>query len=177
MRAHRRRQADLARLRSPAPVASSSAGHGAARPASARRSAPVSGPAPSAAAVEGAPVRDAESATVPGVPDEPVTAGAAPSPLDVALEVAPATEAVAPVVESSVVDSPVVTDVMVPILDEDDMPITWDPVPVPRPTYTMKARAERREVAPAAVTPDPAPVVREDEDEDTAYDQRRAAGA
>jgi hypothetical protein len=28
-----------------------------------------------------------------------------------------------------------------PELDEDDMPLTWDPVPVPRPTYTMKARA------------------------------------
>ena len=47
-------------------------------------------------------------------------------------------------------------DVMVPIVDEDDIPLTWDPVPVPRPTYTMKAKAERPEVAPAAVTPDPA---------------------
>ena len=45
---------------------------------------------------------------------------------------------------------------MVPIVDEDDIPLTWDPVPVPRPTYTMKAKAERPEVAPAAVTPDPA---------------------
>ena len=50
-------------------------------------------------------------------------------------------------------------EVMVPIVDEDDIPLTWDPVPVPRPTYTMKAKAERAEVAPAAVTPDPAPVV------------------
>jgi hypothetical protein len=67
---------------------------------------------------------------------------------------------------------------MVPILDEDDMPLTWDPVPVPRPTYTMKAKAERREIAPAAVTPDPAPVVREDAARgDSAYDQRRVAGA
>jgi hypothetical protein len=64
-------------------------------------------------------------------------------------------------------------DVMVPILDEDDMPLTWDPVPVPRPTYTMKAKAQRPEVAPAAVTPDPAPVARRDD----ADDVRRVAGA
>ncbi|HPB71355.1 MAG TPA: hypothetical protein PLX71_00085 [Phycicoccus sp.] len=30
-----------------------------------------------------------------------------------------------------------------PLVDEDDMPLTWDPVPVPRPTYTMKAKATR----------------------------------
>lgn len=30
-----------------------------------------------------------------------------------------------------------------PLVDEDDIPLTWDPVPVPRPTYTMKARATR----------------------------------
>ena len=65
---------------------------------------------------------------------------------------------------------------MVPIEVDDDIPLTWDPVPVPRPTYTMKAKAERPEVPPAAVTPDPAPVVREVED-DTAYEQRRVAGA
>lgn len=29
------------------------------------------------------------------------------------------------------------------LVDEDDIPLTWDPVPVPRPTYTMKARATR----------------------------------
>jgi hypothetical protein len=31
----------------------------------------------------------------------------------------------------------------VPLVDEDDIPLTWDPVPVPRPTYTMKARVTR----------------------------------
>lgn len=31
----------------------------------------------------------------------------------------------------------------VPLVDEDDIPLTWDPVPVPRPTYTMKAMAQR----------------------------------
>lgn len=30
-----------------------------------------------------------------------------------------------------------------PLVDEDDIPLTWDPVPVPRPTYTMKARVTR----------------------------------
>ncbi len=39
------------------------------------------------------------------------------------------------------------------LVDEDDIPLTWDPVPVPRPTYTLKAKAERREHAPAEVTP------------------------
>jgi len=29
------------------------------------------------------------------------------------------------------------------LVDEDDIPLTWDPVPVPRPTYTLKARATR----------------------------------
>jgi hypothetical protein len=31
----------------------------------------------------------------------------------------------------------------VPLVDDDDIPLTWDPVPVPRPTYTMKAMAQR----------------------------------
>ena len=74
------------------------------------------------------------------------------------------------------VDEPVY-DVMVPILDEDDIPLTWDPVPVPRPTYTMKAKAERPEVAPAAVTPDPVPVARESAGDESSYDERRVAGA
>jgi hypothetical protein len=41
-----------------------------------------------------------------------------------------------------------------PLLDEDDMPLTWDPVPVPRPTYAMKAQAHRVPApqAPAAVS-------------------------
>lgn len=175
MRAHRRRQADLARLRSSAPVTAPVVRHGAgARPASAPPAATASVSVPSAGPVEDAhPAAESATVTAAAAAAEPVTAGTTPSPLDVALEVAPATEAPAPVVESSVVEA----EVMVPILDEDDMPLTWDPVPVPRPTYTMKAKAERREVAPAAVTPDPAPVVREDEAGDTAYDQRRVAGA
>ncbi|MBR7744850.1 hypothetical protein KC207_16260 [Phycicoccus sp. BSK3Z-2] len=61
------------------------------------------------------------------------------------------------------------------LVDEDDIPLTWDPVPVPRPTYTMKAKAERAAVTPAAVTPDPAPVERPAREED--LDERRAAGA
>jgi len=30
-----------------------------------------------------------------------------------------------------------------PLVDEDDIPLTWEPVPVPPPTYTMKARVTR----------------------------------
>ena len=156
MRAHRRRQADIARLRSSAPVTAT----GGRRPATRR----VPADRPHAASTASAPAVEV-----------------ARSPLDVALEVAPATPAAGPVVESSVVtapeaEAPAPADVMVPILDDDDMPLTWDPVPVPRPTYTMKAKAERREVPPADVTPDTAPVVREDAD-DTEYEQQRVAGA
>jgi hypothetical protein len=60
------------------------------------------------------------------------------------------------------------------LVDEDDIPLTWDPVPVPRPTYTMKARAERPEVPPAEVTQDPEPAALS---EDGPVDERRAAGA
>lgn len=42
------------------------------------------------------------------------------------------------------------------LVDEDDIPLTWDPVPVPRPTYTMKSRALRPDPEPAAVTPEAA---------------------
>src|SRR4029078_4865382 len=66
-------------------------------------------------------------------------------------------------------------DVMVPIVDDDDIPLTWDPVPVPRPTYTMNAKAPRAEVAPAAAPPDPVPVLREGSA--ATYDERRGAGA
>ncbi len=82
-----------------------------------------------------------------------------------------------PVVAEAVARAEPAARVMVPIVDEDDIPLTWDPVPVPRPTYTMKAKAQRPEVAPAAVTPDPTPVVREDEGDESRYDERRLAGA
>jgi hypothetical protein len=62
---------------------------------------------------------------------------------------------------------------MRPLVDEDDIPLTWDPVPVPRPTYTMKSRATRP--APAA-----ADLVGDADTEFTAYEQepvRRVAGA
>ncbi|MEO7422579.1 MAG: hypothetical protein ABIU87_09300 [Ornithinibacter sp.] len=66
----------------------------------------------------------------------------------------------------------------VPLVDEDDIPLTWDPVPVPRPTYTMKAKAERPAPAPAATTPRAAPAKPAEMADDTAYDDRRAvAGA
>ncbi|MGN6524261.1 MAG: hypothetical protein ACTHMZ_13840 [Actinomycetes bacterium] len=62
---------------------------------------------------------------------------------------------------------------MRPLVDEDDIPLTWDPGPVPRPTYTMKSRATRP--APAA-----ADLVGDADTEYTAYEQepvRRVAGA
>lgn len=42
-----------------------------------------------------------------------------------------------------------------PLLDEDDMPLTWDPRPVPRPTYTMKAAAQKPLPVPAGVVAEP----------------------
>ena len=67
-------------------------------------------------------------------------------------------------------------DVMVPILDEDDIPLTWDPVPVPAPDVHDEGQgASGPRCSPAAVTPDPVPVVRESQAE--SYDERRVAGA
>jgi len=60
-----------------------------------------------------------------------------------------------------------------PLVDEDDIPLTWDPVPVPRPTYTMKARVTRP--APAS-----ADLVGDADTEYAAYEEtpeRRVAGA
>lgn len=59
-----------------------------------------------------------------------------------------------------------------PLVDEDDIPLTWDPVPVPRPTYTMKARVTR----PAPTSAD---LVGDADTEYAAYEepQRRVAGA
>lgn len=61
---------------------------------------------------------------------------------------------------------------MMPLVDEDDIPLTWDPVPVPRPTYTMKAMAQRH--APAPVGQGVPPELAE-----PAYEEpvRRVAGA
>jgi hypothetical protein len=59
-----------------------------------------------------------------------------------------------------------------PLVDEDDIPLTWDPVPVPRPTYTMKARVTR----PAPTSAD---LVGDADTEYAAYEEpaRRVAGA
>ena len=201
LRAHRRRLADLARLRSTAPVTASprrtTAGTAASAPARtgatpARPAAMASGAGDATTASDAGSTATA-SDLAPGTGSEPVetvaataaasgTAAAATaggSPLEVALEVAAATPVESPVdgLPAEVVDPVPAAEVMVPILDEDDMPLTWDPVPVPRPTYTMKAKAERPEVQPAAVTADPVPAVREVESDDEAYDQRRVAGA
>ena len=157
-RAHRRRQAELARLRTSAPVTAPVARRGAA-PARARTGATAS------------------EVTVTAS-DQPVASSAPASPV-VDPVVEPAAVA-APSVEAAPVPTTVAApaaEVMVPIVDEDDIPLTWDPVPVPRPTYTMKAMAPRAEVEPAEVTPTPAPVERRSESGDPAYDGRRAAGA
>ncbi|MDF2093644.1 hypothetical protein P0Y31_14925 [Knoellia sp. 3-2P3] len=134
---------------------SSSASSSAAR-SSVRESAPAPAPAaerqaPSSADDEpGAPVResfyDIEAAERPSVAVDPAEAA----------DEAPAVHA-APAM---------------PLVDEDDIPLTWDPVPVPRPTYTMKAVASRTPAPPVA--PGVPPELAE-----PAYDEpvRRVAGA
>ncbi|MFQ6173412.1 hypothetical protein ACK8HX_17555 [Oryzobacter sp. R7] len=187
LRAHRRRAADLERLRRSAPVAP----RAAATPARATRPAAPAAPTSASSVPETGPVLDDEAfgevvlddATAEVGAGEPVvvesavvSTTAAPRPrrdvIDIPL-LDPVLEVSAP---APSVPQPAAEDVMVPIDLDDDIPLTWDPVPVPRPTYTMKAKAERREVAPAAVTPDPAPVARDAADEST-YEQRRVAGA
>ena len=74
------------------------------------------------------------------------------------------------------VEAPVATAPVAPprpLVDEDDIPLTWDPVPVPRPTYTMKARVTR----PAPTSAD---LVGDADTEYAAYEEtpeRRVAGA
>jgi cytoskeletal protein RodZ len=162
--ARRRRSREEARRRASAPAASS-----------VRR--PVSRPAAAAPAARTGTETLVEE---PAVAEESVVAAEAtvaepatdePAELVEMVEVVAETAPVAPLAPEP---EPVIE--YVHLVDEDDIPLTWDPVPVPRPTYTMKAKAERPEVAPAAVTPDPVPVenLRSREDD---LDERRVAGA
>ena len=159
-RAHRRRQAELARLRTTAPVTVPAA----------RRGATATRPAPTATTATAADVATGATASAPVEPAVPAVVASVEAPA-----VEPAA-VVAPVAAAPLATQPA-AEVMVPILDEDDMPLTWDPVPVPRPTYTMKAMAPRPEVEPAEVTATPALAERQSESESPAYDGRRAAGA
>ncbi|MBD3783277.1 MAG: hypothetical protein IE926_10040 [Micrococcales bacterium] len=120
-----------------------------------------------------APVTTPVAEDVPAV-SESVAVGAEPVETAAETTAAEAAEVAAPVVAPEPEPETVIE--YVHLVDEDDIPLTWDPVPVPRPTYTMKAKAERPAVAPAATTPDPEPVetpLRSRED----LDERRVAGA
>lgn len=196
LRAHRRRQADLERLRRSAPVAPRTAGPAVPRRSTAatahpdRRAEPAARRVPTATAAD--PFLDEAFGEVVLDDSGPVTTAAEPVVVEGA--VVHADPAASPRARRDVVDVPLLDpvlevsapapspglaaeeDVMVPIEVDDDIPLTWDPVPVPRPTYTMKARAERPEVPPADVTPHPVPVARDTADE-AAYEQRRVAGA
>jgi hypothetical protein len=80
----------------------------------------------------------------------------------------------APPAAAAPVHEPVLEVVAVPLVGEDDIPLTWDPRPVPRPTYTMKSRVTRP--APTA-----ADLVGDADTEYAAYEEpapsRRVAGA
>ena len=141
---------------------------------------PVRRPAAPRTSTGHAPVRPAARAatleqhaeTEPEVAPAPVTS----APFDVSAHTSePEAE---PVLEQTVVEQPAaeqaaaVHEVAVPVVDEDDIPLTWDPRPVPRPTYTMKAKAPDRSFAAPQAQP-------EREDEHTAYDElpeRRISG-
>jgi hypothetical protein len=162
--AHRRRLAEEARRRAAASPATADPGR---RPV--RRAAPAT---VTGAATSGPPHADD---TVTDVGDGELSAS-----VEVSLEASaePTDGAAVPpaevVAESSPLPAAEPEVRYVHLVDEDDIPLTWDPVPVPRPTYTMKAKAERPEVAPADVTPEPAPVALPDEQE---LPERRVAGA
>ncbi len=150
----------------------------AARRRRAREEARRRASAPAAPSVRRPVARPAAAPAAAAVVEEPVVAEASVAET-VAVEPAELVETVEVLAEAAPVapepePEPVIE--YVHLVDEDDIPLTWDPVPVPRPTYTMKAKAERPEVAPAAVTPDPvaAPALRSREDD---LDERRVAGA
>ncbi len=124
-----------------------------------------------------------EVVQAPGAEEAVQGPAAAPAPADAAAPAdAPDTAPAAPQAPAAARDDapaepgPVVTVPAALLVDEDDIPLTWDPVPVPRPTYAMKAKAERPAPPPAATTPTPEPVVIEDP---AAYaePERRVAGA
>lgn len=141
-------------------------------PATARSSAPEAVAAPAAVAEEhtGArasspgetveAVETVEAAPEPGPADVPFDASA----VDTSLETDPAApESREPVTTNATAahgaaasgESEPVAPVAatLPEVDEDDIPLTWDPRPVPRPTYTMKAKAPGRPLPPAEVEP------------------------
>jgi hypothetical protein len=146
----------------------------------ARRAArPVSAPAPARRprqAYDVAPAREAavpEAAPQTALATEAVEAGS--ELFDIQAVVARVRRPAQAVASAETVESvePAQLAPMRPLVDEDDIPLTWDPVPVPRPTYTMKSRATRP--APAA-----ADLVGDADTEYTAYEQepvRRVAGA
>lgn len=147
---------------------------------------PVARPARPATAVAGRAVEQVEQVEQVAVAQaeqaeheterEIVAEAPAEMPFDVSAQAspqAPAEPEVAPPAAETVVEQPVANHVVgLPEVDEDDIPLTWDPRPVPRPTYTMKARAAER--------PAPAPEVETAaEAEHTAYDdvpERRIVG-
>lgn len=108
--------------------------------------------------------------------DEVSAAPTAPAPFDVSVEPsAPDTSAETAVELAEPAAEPLVEgqpEVAVVELDEDDIPLTWDPRPVPRPTYTMKARAAQRPAPRAEPAAAPERTAYEDE-----APQRRTAGA
>ena len=134
--------------------------------------APVRAAAPAGVAatprVEG--MEEVEEA-VEAVAGSPVARGAELYDVQ-AVEAAHATRSAGPVEVAAPVEELVVP--ARPLVDEDDIPLTWDPVPVPRPTYAMKSRVTRPAPTSADLVGDAdteyAPV-------DDEQPVRRAAGA
>ena len=158
-------------------IKSQRAARGRARRAAARATSPVSASSPrGSSSVAARPAQQQPADVVASAPaaESVVEIVAASVPFDGAGEVV-ASVSQAPAPDLSTPESvpfdvpvevqPVATQQVAPLpeLDEDDIPLTWDPRPVPRPTYTMKARAPERP-APTAEVPQAA------EAEQPAYD-------
>ncbi|TPG13896.1 hypothetical protein [Pedococcus bigeumensis] len=117
-------------------------------------------------AAEAAAVADVESMAV--AEGEPEVAAHPVKPELFDVQAVPAGVAAPAALAAEAVGAP-----MRPLVDEDDIPLTWDPVPVPRPTYTMKSRVTR----PAPTSAD---LVGDADTEYAAYEdmpERRVAGA
>ncbi|MGL4745701.1 MAG: hypothetical protein ACRCXL_15110 [Dermatophilaceae bacterium] len=151
------------------------------RPTTTRRAAETAGP--------GRGARTAHPAGAAGHTDvqheAPVAAASADSAAGLAAPASsvppeplgrPAVDAAQPaegaVPEAAVTEQAAAEVEMMHLVDEDDIPLTWDPVPVPRPTYTMKAKAER-DSAPDVVGADPVTAT----NEQISQRKQRAAGA
>lgn len=140
-------QAQLRARRETARPARGAAGRSRqAAPATTRPPMPSSGPQTAQGVSD---TRIARQGAEPGEVETTTQVARAPYDVDAsstceaAVASAPAEQTAPAESGSAMVGSEAADPTPVPLVDEDDIPLTWDPRPVPRPTYTMKAKASR----------------------------------